>query len=718
MIELLAPVGSQKSFYSAINNGANAVYLGLSDFSARKNAENFNSDNINYFVSYAHALNVKVYLTVNTIIKDDEISDFLKTVATAYSAGVDAFILQDVFFAKVLKEKFSDIVLHLSTQGGVNEVGGAEIALSEGFSRVILARETPIEEIEKITKIIETEVFVHGALCSCFSGHCYMSSFIGGNSGNRGLCKQPCRKEYQLESSKNSGEYAISLADLCLVDDLNRLINAGVKSFKIEGRMRSPEYVGASVRLYRNALDGNPYSLGEVKRAFNRGDFTKGYVFGVDKNIISDKVQNHLGEKVGVVTKIKGQSLFTDRKNLKGDAFKIISNGKEVANAICEENGNVLKFKGNAKVGDELRITKDVSLLDAKTEHKKKVIKVNVFLDEQSRLCLESEGILVKSSEPIEKAKNCPTDRAEIVANLNKTDVYPFLIESEIKIENEYFIAKKVLNNLRSKLYKKVFYKDVKPLKIPEYIINNSVNYERKYNCVILTDEYVETTPFDAFVLHPNDYDDLRGVNAILDKVNCDKFLFVPSFLPSESKKSVENLLPFFDGVYADGLSGIALSKKYDKKLICGVGLNAFNSIDILRLYEISDCVVSSVELATFERNSLPKTNLFTFGSIRLMEFIYCPFGKECKNCKRTNDFYRLTDKLGHTFKLRRYKIGKTCKFELYNEQILLSNREEMQFVNLIGVDKSLYDAFTLGDVGQIKAKSQVTMGNLKRGVF
>lgn len=718
MIELLAPVGSQKSFYSAINSGANAVYLGLSDFSARKNAENFNSDNINFFVSYAHALNVKVYLTVNTIIKDDEINEFLKTIAVAYSAGVDAFILQDVFFARILKEKFSDIVLHLSTQGGVNEVGGAQIALLEGFSRVILARETPIEEIEKITKIIETEVFVHGALCSCFSGHCYMSSFIGGNSGNRGLCKQPCRKEYQLESCQKTGEYAISLADLCLVDDLERLIKAGVTSFKIEGRMRSPEYVSASVRLYRNALDGKPYSLSAVKRTFNRGDYTKGYVFGVDKNIISDKVQNHLGEKVGVVTKIKGQLLFTDRNNLKGDAFKIISNGKEVANAICEENGKVLKFKGSVKVGDELRITKDVSLVESQTENRKKTIKVKAYLDEQFKLCLECEGVLVKSIEPIEKAKNCPTNKSEIISNLNKTDVYPFSVDCEVDIENEYFIAKKVLNNLRSELYKKVFYKDVKPLKIPEYIAENSLNYEKKYNCVILTDEYVKTTPFDAFVLHPNDYDDVIKVKEILDKVSCDKFLFVPSYLPSESKKSVENLLPLFDGVYADGLSGIALSKKHSKKLICGIGLNAFNSIDLKRLSEISDCVVLSVELASFERNTLQKSHFFTFGSIRLMEFIYCPFGKECKNCNRTEIFYKLTDKLGHTFKLRRYKIGKTCKFELYNEQILLSNKEDMQFVNLIGVDKSLYCAFTCGDVGKIKANRQVTAGNLKRGVF
>ncbi|MBQ7374264.1 MAG: U32 family peptidase [Clostridia bacterium] len=718
MIELLAPVGSQKSFYSAINNGANAVYLGLNDFSARKNAENFNSDNINYFVSYAHALGVKVYLTVNTVIKDDEFNDFLKTVAIAYSAGVDAFILQDVFLGKVLKECFDGIVLHLSTQGGVNELGGAEFALKEGFSRVILARETPLEEIRKITKIIETEVFVHGALCSCFSGHCYMSSFVGGNSGNRGLCKQPCRKEYSLESSKKSGEYAISLSDLCLVDELKELINAGVKSFKIEGRMRSPEYVGSAVRLYKKAIDGEKYDISEVKRTFNRGDYTKGYLYGVEKNIISDKVQNHLGEKVGRVIKVKGDIIFTDRNNLKGDAFKIISNGFEVGNAFCETDGKTLKFKGRAKVGDDIRITKDSSISNGDVTAKKKSLTVRVYLDEHNKLCLESDEIIVKSQEKIERAKNCPTSFDEIKLNLNKTDVYPFDISCEISLLKDMFIPKKVLNNLRAELYKQLFYKDVKPLKIPEYIIENKHCYECVYKAVILTDEFVKTDEGDAFVLHPVDYKDVDGIKEILENVNCDKFLFVPSFLPTDCKNAVEKLLPLFHGVYADGLSGIALSKKHGKKLICGTGLNAFNSIDLARLYGLGDCVASSVELANFERIAMQKSHLFTFGQIRLMELIYCPFGGDCKNCNRDKTFYSLTDKLGHKFKIRRYKIGKTCKFEVYNEQILLAKQEDYQFINLIGLDKNLYYEFKNGNFNAVKENCKITSGNLKRGVF
>ena len=188
MIELLAPSGDEKSFITAINAGADAIYIGMGDFSARKNAQNFNVENIAYYVSYAHALGVKVYVAINTLVKDDEIENLLKTVAPAYSAGVDAFILQDIFLADLLKKNFPDIVLHLSTQAGVNEVGGALLAKEYGFSRVILARETALEEIKEIAKIIETEIFVHGALCTAFSGHCYMSAYVGGNSGNRGLC--------------------------------------------------------------------------------------------------------------------------------------------------------------------------------------------------------------------------------------------------------------------------------------------------------------------------------------------------------------------------------------------------------------------------------------------------------------------------------------------------------------------------------------------------
>lgn len=718
MIELLAPSGDEKSFLTAINCGADAIYIGMSDFSARKNAQNFNGDNIAYYVSYAHALGVKVYVAVNTLVKDAELPLLLSTVELAYNANADAFILQDIFLGDLLKKTFPGIVLHLSTQAGINEESGAIFAKNLGFSRVILARETPLKEIEKIAKIIETEVFVHGALCTCFSGHCYMSAYVGGNSGNRGYCKQPCRKEYSLEGSKSSGNYPISLSDLCLADEISLLKKIGVASIKIEGRMRSPEYVASAVKLYRNVIDGKPYGLSEIKRTFNRGNYTKGYLYGVDANIISDKVQNHLGEKVGTVTQIKGDRLQTKRFNLKGDAFKIISNGFEVGNAVCSENGNVLLFKGRAKLGDELYLTKDSCLSIDNISQKTKVICVTANAIEGEYLTLSSEGVTVTSDEVLQSAKSSPITVDEIVKNLNKTDVYPYEVKANVTVKGSPFIAKSSLNKLRAKLYEKVFFKDVKHFKISDNTYDFETNYNRTYKNIILADEYVSVDSNDAFVLHPSRYSDGNKIDCILKKVTADKYIFVPSFLPSQDKQIIISLLDKFDGIYADGLSGVYLAKEYNKKLIAGLGLNVFNKIDLKNLCDISKAVVLSQELGQFEIDGkLDLGYAFRFGSIRLMELLYCPFGKSCSVCKRDGDFYNLTDKIGHKFKVRRYKIGSICRFEVYNEQILFADKRDTQFINLIGIDKSCYEEYINSNAEAIKESFSITYGNLKRGV-
>ena len=257
MCELLAPAGDEASFYAAVHSGADAVYLGLTDFSARRSAANFSLENLKEHIDYAHALGVRVHVALNTLIKEDELARFFENVAAAWNAGADALIIQDIFLGKRIKELYPEIVLHLSTQAGVCNIYGARLAKRMGFTRVILARETPFEDIEKIAAEMETEVFVQGALCTCFSGQCYMSSFAGGNSGNRGLCKQPCRKKYRIDrAGHESYSYALSLSDLCAAKDVPALVRAGVCSFKIEGRMRSAAYVGAAVKYYKDVLAG------------------------------------------------------------------------------------------------------------------------------------------------------------------------------------------------------------------------------------------------------------------------------------------------------------------------------------------------------------------------------------------------------------------------------------------------------------------------------
>lgn len=714
MFELLAPAGNSECFFAAINNGANAVYIGLSDFSARKNAENFTKENIRYYVAYAHIFNVKVYVAVNTLVKNAELDDFVSTVKYAYEAGADAFIVQDVFLAETLKNTFPEIVLHLSTQGGVNNVEGAEYALRKGFSRVILARETQINEIKEIAKVTETEVFVHGALCSSFSGHCYISSFVGGNSGNRGLCKQPCRRAYTLETSENKGKYAISLSDLCLIDKLKELRDTGVKSVKIEGRMRNPEYVASVVKAYRQAIDDGIADTKEIKRTFNRGDFTLGYPFGVAKNIVSDKIQNHKGIKVGTVRKLSDNNRIiveTDETFNVGDGFKIIRNGYEVGNAVALSIGKILAYKGEIKIGDDVNITKDVGLATALLEKTKKVpVEILVNATEGDYLTAVCGEYVVKSDRILEKAKTHPITEEELSLNFSKTDKYPFLPNVKAIVVGEPFIVKSALNNLRAALYEKLFYGnsktrtvDIESLEIPKSRYELSDNYN-----LLISDDLSDKKRGYTFVYFPNNYD-------VIEKKKHSAYLFVPSFLTDGDIVKIKELSEYFDGFYVDGVDGLEIAESLSKPFIAGLGLNVFNKFDENALLtEGAKIIAASKELSLKEISDFGSNIVvFTNGNIRLAELLYCPYGKNCKNCNR-KDINELTDELGHKFFVRRYKINDRCRFEIYNGSILnvKADIHGGKLINVVGLDENTRNSIINSEY------EKIYYGNLKKGVL
>lgn len=278
MLEILAPCGNEESFNAALNSGADAVYLGLKSFSARRNAANFSGDELEKAVNTAHRQGVRVYVTLNTIVFDDEMAELEKTVEEISRAKADGVIVQDLGVVKKVREIAPELRLHGSTQMTVTSASGAEFALNQGFSRVVLPRELSLEEIRYITSRveIETEVFVHGALCVCLSGQCLLSAVIGGRSGNRGLCAQPCRLNYRCDDRDN----VLSLKDLSLINDLWTLEQAGVTSAKIEGRMKRPEYVAAAVYQCRMALRGEKADEKLLGKVFSRSGFTRGYFDG------------------------------------------------------------------------------------------------------------------------------------------------------------------------------------------------------------------------------------------------------------------------------------------------------------------------------------------------------------------------------------------------------------------------------------------------------
>lgn len=725
MVELLAPAGSKENFITAVNCGANAVYLGLDDFSARKNAENFTLENLPYYLAYAKTFDVKVYVAVNTIIRNDELDKFFNVILSAYNLGVDAFILQDVFLGEIIKTKIPNIELHLSTQAGVCNVYGAMLAKEYGFSRVILSRETEMKDIEEIAKIIDVEVFIHGALCSSFSGHCYFSSFVGGNSGNRGLCKQPCRKKYSYYENgvKIADGYSLSLSDLKADRQIDKLISLGVKSFKIEGRMRSSEYCGASVMAYRAVLDGkNPDAyFDDLLKIYNRGDYTEGYYSDVFKNIISNKIQNHKGKHVANVSKIYNGYLTLNKplKMASGDSFKIIRNGLEVGNATYKNEK--LLYSGDVKLNDDVNITKSVALVEKYNSISRKIaVDVSVKIEVGKQIELSAFGVTVKSENVVEVATNSKISESEVLENLNKTDVYPFNIKANVEINGDCFVPKSVFNRLRARLYNEIFHRNVckNNVKIDSFY-NYSKSEEREAcsKTVVVTDEL--NCDFSGVIVYlPSNYNNIDV--SINNTKNSEIYLYLPPFLSGRDLSVIEKNLTKFDGIYCDGYYGIKLAEKYGLKLFAGFGFNLFNDIDISKISKITNYFAYSKELSNAQILNLNNKNgfVFTAGGINLMDFIYCPFGKDCKNCKRGNK-YMLIDEDGREFPVIRYKIS-TCRFKVFNNAVLFNSNVNRKIYSLVGMNDRDKTALIEGiKSGELRSDTfdNKTVGNSKGGV-
>lgn len=303
MIEILAPCGGEDCLPAALNTGADAVYLGVTAFSARKNAKNFTMEQLDEALYQCRLSGVKVYVAMNTLIFDSEMEEAVKTAQTLYEKGIDALIVQDTGLVRRLKKEIPGLVLHASTQMTVTSASGAEFARKQGFERVVLAREMSLREIEHVIKNvdIQTEVFVHGALCVCVSGQCLMSAMYGGRSGNRGLCAQPCRLDFSCDGRHN----ILSLKDLSVIEHLRELDSIGVTSAKIEGRMKRPEYVAAAVNACREVLDGKMPKLEQLRSVFSRSGFTQSYYDGTVSDMQGIRTKDDVEAATAIMKEIR-----------------------------------------------------------------------------------------------------------------------------------------------------------------------------------------------------------------------------------------------------------------------------------------------------------------------------------------------------------------------------------------------------------------------------
>ncbi len=670
--ELLSPAGDRESFLAALDGGADAVYVGLSSFSARQNAANFTFEELKPLIYRAHVLGVKVYVAANTLIKDGEKEAFLKSLAGAEACGADALIIQDLHLAESIR-KVVNLPLHLSTQAGVCNVWGAREAKRKGFSRVILARETEIAEIAEISKIIETEVFIQGALCSSLSGHCLMSSFAGCNSANRGLCKQPCRKKYRLDGKE---EYTISLADLSVGKRVAELAAAGVSSFKIEGRMRSPEYVYAATSYYRAIMDGKDADASPMKRAYNRGDYTDGYAFGWNPSVRYPIANGHIGESVGKVTSSgKGESFVkSDYRPKDGDGFKVLASGREVGGTSLFRPAASGGFylKGIYPEGCDVRITA--------TKLKRTPRRIAVEAEgeftagEPCRVTLKANGVSVTiSGDTVQTARTEPMNDERFTVLFGKTGEAPFELKTVKFHGKSGFLPMKLCNEWRRNAYNalaeklaeqtaaKAHGKQVEYLKVPRLNMDG-------INKITVSEDAADG---DVRVVFPSDYGDEKAVAKLAEKRG-ERYvlLYLPAFFNLPDEAVIERLLPYFDGVYANGRGAADFSAAHNIPYVAGLGTGAFSKDDAEALYaDGASAVVLSNELSEAETKAIlkkyPQAFVHTSGGIRLMEFLYCPYGGSCSRC-RAGNLATLTDDGGRKFYLRRYKLSR-CRFELYN---------------------------------------------------
>lgn len=482
--ELLVPVGSKESLVSAINGGADAVYLSGKNFGARAYADNFTDDELVDAINIAHLYGVKVYVTVNTLLFDSEIEEALKYIEFLHTNGVDALIMQDVGLINLVHNMYPSLEIHASTQMHVHNEDTLKFLENLGVKRVVFARELTRDYINSIKTPLEKEVFIHGALCISYSGQCLFSSLIMKRSGNRGECAGACRLLYTLikngEEVNTFGNYLLSPKELCSIDNFKSLMDSNIKSFKIEGRMKSPLYVYIVTKIYKTlmnqyenneelSVDSEDYKL--LCSIFNR-EFTSGHLFN-DLNIMNIKSSNHLGLKVGTVTDITPKKLKIElTESIKQfDGIRFGNSEKGITlNFIYDARDNLINKgeKGSTIFIDNfmgLDNTCDVYLtspyVKLDPEITKKIgidIKVNANVGKRLTVSL-SDGInyIEMLGNEVEPAKNYPTIRDDIIRSISKMGNTPFKLNSiEVINDDNVFIPVKELNELRRALIDKL----------------------------------------------------------------------------------------------------------------------------------------------------------------------------------------------------------------------------------------------------------------------
>lgn len=670
--EILAPAGSLESLKAAVNCGADAVYIGGKQFSARQNAANFDNAELKQATDLCHLHNIKIYLTVNTIIFDNQVNEFAEFIKNAANAGIDAFIVQDFGAAEIIRNIVPDANIHGSTQMTIHSVKGAQLLKELEFKRVVISRELTEKQIQEICSTgIETEVFVHGALCMCMSGQCYLSSLIGQRSANRGFCAQPCRLPYSVY--KNPQFNGLSLKDLSLVNHLQKLSDIGVFSLKIEGRMKRPEYVAAAVCACRQSLNGQTPDMALLRSIFSRSGFTDGYFTGKFSNMFGSR------EKEDVIA----------AKDILPDIRKKYSH---------EKKSGKLDFYAERKKDNPVKLT----------------------------VSDDCDSVTVTGEIP-ETAIKKPIDFTYLERQLSKLGgtIYKFGNLSA-DIDDGLSLSAKTINALRRNAVEALNLKSIKR-NTPEYICvpldidpENKIESLKEIRVRISNQNQLDAvSEADRIIIPTNVFLNNRYENISKIIIEPLRFIYNEAEIFGVLKKckslGAEHLM-------CSNPAYIKIGKELGFKLHGDFGLNTANSysLNFLKKMNFEDTVLS-FEMKLKQISSLRKaisTGIIAYGYLPVMLTKNCPIKNEvgCEKCKKI-----IFDRTGRANKI----VCHGNYTEILNAQALyladrLEDLKNISFITLYFTDegpdeiKKIIDEYRFG----YSSKDNITRGLYYRGVI
>ena len=722
-IELLAPAGSFEALVAAINSGADAIYLGGALFNARAFATNFSNEQLIEAVNLAHLHQVKIYVTVNTLFYDEEFEELMKYIAFLYSINVDALIIQDMGLLNLVKTHFPDFEIHMSTQASIHQLSGVKLFEELKVDRVVLARENTLEEIKNICEntSLDIEVFVHGALCMSYSGQCLMSSLIGGRSGNRGKCAQPCRLPYILKENDHlldKPHYILSAKDICVLENIQDYIEAGVTSFKIEGRMKRPEYVGLVVKSYREAIDAylnNETYLKlesqktKINQMFNRG-LSLGHAYH-EKKLITYDFSGNFGVEIGEVIKYDAKkklvSVRLTKELVQGDGIRFgFEELGRVVNKLYYQNRLInkamanqivdIEFNERIKVGvkvyktSSILLNKEINNTIAQTKFNDPISMQLIGKIDQPLILKLTDGefsVEVSSESVVQKALSQPLTPERIKQQLEKLGSTIYKAQTiTLDLDKDIQFSIKDLNELRRQAVMQLneqrikHQRTLKSVKLPNYkntqktIADMLVHVQNltqakaalkcniKVLCIPFTDESMQI--IEEAKLH-----------------NVQVIPYVSRIISDKELDEIKNheIYPIINSIIIGDFGALHYFK--DKKTILDTSLNITNCYSLNHeVFDFSD-VILSLEMTENQINHLhtqKRIGIVAYGKAEMMIAKYCPISEHyfkekkvgCNLCKKAQ--YSLVDRKKEAFPII---MDTSCKMHLYNSQPLFIDR-------------------------------------------